>query len=135
MPVIGSIMMYVICSKCEESEQHDHIMHLIINFCWKLNISVEFQIKPDNNRVAILKSNIKKNVIFINALYKTIFAINCCDYLFSQFIFLCSHSQLNCRYFSSSLYPLVIGARKLYNLKTVKSIPLQTWRGPEGPGV
>jgi hypothetical protein len=41
-------------------------------------------------------------------------------------MFLCSHSQLNCRYFSSSLHPVVIVARKVCKLKTVKfkAIPL-----------
>ena len=40
--------------------------------------------------------------------------------IFSHFMFRWYHSQLNCRHFSSSLYPVLISARKRYKLHTVR---------------
>jgi hypothetical protein len=105
----------------------NHIRHVICNICGKLPISVEFRSKPNKTRVAVLKCNVKKVVIFITGFIAIYFRDKLMWIPFSHFTFLCSHFQLNCLYFSRSLYPLLISARKIYKLQSVL-LTFSTWR-------
>jgi hypothetical protein len=97
----------------------NHIMHLVFHIWWKLQISVEFRQKPENIRIALLKCNVKKVVIFITGFIAIYFRDKLMWLSFSQFVFLWKHSQLNGRYISISFRAFLFGARKRYKLQTV----------------
>jgi hypothetical protein len=122
----SSITAYDSASTCIINVNHTRIRHFVFNIWGKLLISVEFRSKLDNIRIAVLKCNVKKLVNFVTGFIGNYFLDKLMWPPFSQFMLLWSHSQLNCRYFSNSLYPLLIAARKRYKLQTVL-LTFSTW--------